>query len=433
VDGMTVYRGALDKHYRYDFQYRGQRYWGSTGQSKKRAAEDAERKIREKVERAAAGLAVEAPASQAPTSPYIQDWASVTIAYKAGKGRKVAPLTRDLAVCLKFFGQAPGGVERAEDEPYHHLTLREVEQEPMWVERFEQWLGARRVHVPIRRRKGQPVTMRKTTRKIGASAKNHARSAMSGLFKVALLPKHKAVTNITSNPWSDVPRDATRRRNTMVTSQQLRAWIQQAAYHVKLALAIAALAPKLRLENILSLKWTTETVNLKGALITVEEHKTLARTGLPLVVPITPVLAAILQHAHTRRDKQCSYVITYHGRRVRSLKTGLRGAAGRAGVPYGLLRKGGATFHTLRHYAATTLAQLGVPEALRRDTMGHLDISTTQIYTHLAAQHQREPLAQLAAATPLEDLFVTPRADSSTNPPTTGRTGRVTTTGTRCP
>jgi integrase len=414
---MTVYRGKKDKTYRYDFEYRGQRYWGSTGQSKKRAAEDAERKIREGVERATAGLPPTTPPPVAQ-SPKIQDWANVYVAHQARRGKKIAPLTRDLAVALKFFGAAPAGITPSDDEPYHDLTLLQVANDPMWVERFEQWMDARRVTIPVRVARNAPVVMRKTTRKIGASAKNHYRSAMSGLYKVALLAKHKAMTNVSANPWDDVPRDSTKRRSTMVTTAQLRMWMQKSAYHVKLAIAIAALAPKLRLANILGLRWGTNDVNLQTSLITVQEHKTLAETGLPLVVPISPMLKAILEHAHTRRDKRTHAVISYKGTRIRSLKTGLRNAARRAGISYGL-KKGGVTFHSLRHYAATTLAALGVPEGLRKETMGHQDLATTQIYTHLAAQHQREPLAQLAAVTPLADLFVAP---SPTKSPTTART-----------
>ena len=52
-----------------------------------------------------------------------------------------------------------------------------------------------------------------------------------------------------------------------------------------------------------------------------------------------------------------------------------------------------------------TLAELRVPEALRKETMGHKEIRTTQIYTHLWPMNQVEPLAQLSAATPLSDLF----------------------------
>jgi integrase len=412
---MTVYRGKKDKTYRYDFWYRKQRYTGSTGQSKKRAAEDAERKIQEDVERQAAGLPPIAPPADLQ-SPKIQDWANVYVAHQERRGRKIAPLTRDLAVALKFFGALPARIERSEDEPYHDLTLAQVAADPMWVERFEQWMDARRVHIPVVS-KGRVLHMRKTKRRIGASAKNHLRSAMSGIFKVALLPKHKAVTQVTTNPWTDVPRDSTKRRSTNVTIEQLRAWIRASAPHVKLALAIAALAPKLRVANVLSLQWGIE-IHLKRSTIVVEEHKTMRGTGLPLVVPITPTLGMILAHAYVRRDTSSRSVIAYRGRRIKSLKTGLRNAARRAGLDYGLLVKRGVTFHTLRHYAATTLAALGVSDALKRDTMGWQDMSTARIYEELTASHQVGPLAQLAEATPLADLFVT---SGPTNLPTTAR------------
>ena len=42
------------------------------------------------------------------------------------------------------------------------------------------------------------------------------------------------------------------------------------------------------------------------------------------------------------------------------------------------------------------LAELRVPEALRKETMGHKEIRTTQIYTHLRPVHQVEPLEQLS-------------------------------------
>lgn len=419
---MTVYRGTLDKTYRYDFEYRKHRYWGSTGQSKKRAAEEYERKVRIAVEREAAGLPPETPvaADASTTSPKVQDWASVFLDEKAKRGRKVKGLARDLAVALKFFGQAPPDVERSDDEPYHHLTLLEIERDINWVERFEQWMRDRHAHAALFGAGRKVVGVRRTRRKIGASARNHLRSAMSGMFKVALLARHRPITKVTLNPWAFEPRETTPRRVTMVTTEQLRAWINASSYHVKLALAIAALAPKLRLSNVLSLRWGQE-VNLRGGLITVEHHKTLRTTKLPLVVPISDMLGVILAHAHARRDRDCSCVIAYRGRPVKSIYTGLRKAAKRANVRYGL--KGGATFHTLRHYAGTTLAALGVSEALRMDTMGWTDAQTPRVYTHLVAQHLRAPLAQLASATPLQDLFLPAGAKSSTNLPTNARNG----------
>ena len=46
------------------------------------------------------------------------------------------------------------------------------------------------------------------------------------------------------------------------------------------------------------------------------------------------------------------------------------------------------TFHTLRHTAASMLAELGEPEAIRKEVMGHRNIATTQKYTHLRPMHE---------------------------------------------
>jgi len=135
--------------------------------------------------------------------------------------------------------------------------------------------------------------------------------------------------------------------------------------------------------------------------ITIADHKTDRSTGFEMVVPISPQLREILDAAQSASNG--AYVIQYGGRPVGSLKTALRNAR-RAHVPYGL-RARGATFHTLRHLAATMLAELRVPEALRKETMGHKEIRTTQIYTHLRPVHQVEPLEQLSNATPLADLL----------------------------
>ena len=65
---------------------------------------------------------------------------------------------------------------------------------------------------------------------------------------------------------------------------------------------------------------------------------------------------------------------------MKSIRGGLQLAVERAGLPFGR-KDGGATFHTLRHTAASLLAELGEPEAIRKEVMGHRDIATTQRYT----------------------------------------------------
>jgi integrase len=61
----------------------------------------------------------------------------------------------------------------------------------------------------------------------------------------------------------------------------------------------------------------------------------------------------------------------------------------------------GATFHTLRHMAASLLAELGEPEAIRKEVMGHRNIATTQRYTHLRPVHEIPAHERLAEAVPI--------------------------------
>jgi integrase len=285
-------------------------------------------------------------------------------------------------------------VTRTRAAPYHDLRLADPIRDPAWLERFEAWMTQRQVTRSAR--KGE-TGRQSLGRVVSASARNHYRSAMSGLYRAALRPQYRGRTGVTRNPWLDVERDRPRRRTARLTAEQIAAWIAEASPHVRLALAIGVLAPKLRASNILALEWRD--VDFAHKVIVIRAPKIAHLTGQEQVAPLSPALEQILQRAHARRGT-CPNVIAWRDEPVQDIKRGLQGAAERAGVPFGLAI-GGATFHTLRHYAATVLAALGVPEGLRKDTMGHREIRTTQIYTHLMPEHERGPLALLAEATPL--------------------------------
>jgi integrase len=109
------------------------------------------------------------------------------------------------------------------------------------------------------------------------------------------------------------------------------------------------------------------------------------------------------------------FVVEYRQRPIKSIRGGLQEAAKRAGLAYG--RAGnGVTFHTLRHTAASLLAELGESEAIRKEVMGHRDIATTQRYTQLRPVHEIPALERLAAAVPISDLVMDPRRRASNKP-----------------
>jgi integrase len=382
---VSVYRQKDRKAYTYEFQYRGKTYKGSTGQLTKEDAEAFERREQERVRRQAAGL------TDLRDAPPFQEWAGVYYQHKAHSRQKVKrPDQIDFLIrtVLKFWGRRPTDPAKvAPDAPYHDLTLAEPILEPEWLERFESWMEAQR---------------------FSGSHRNHLRTQISGMYKVAALPQYRKVTGILAsmNPMAGVPRDRRVVRDVSVTPEQVQAWITQASYHIRLALAIAALAPKLRMSNILALEWA---VHLDKGLtrITVADHKTDARTGRPLVVMIGAQLRDILEDA--RRRNPGRWVVSYRGRRVRWIREGVRRAAIRADIPYGRAMAEGATFHTIRHAVATWLAEdEELTEPQRAALLAHTDIKTTQGYTHLRPVRELKPLERLSAKLAIADLVKQP-------------------------
>jgi hypothetical protein len=93
---------------------------------------------------------------------------------------------------------------------------------------------------------------------------------------------------------------------------------------------------------------------------------------------------------------------------VKSIRDGLRSAVERAGLPFGRAVDG-ATFHTLRHTAASLPAELGQPEAIHKEVMGHRNIATMQRDTHLRSVDEIPAHERLADAVPIADLVTATR------------------------
>lgn len=390
---MTVYRakdrrtrgadGKLqDAAYRYDFRYRGRRYVSARTFPTKAEAGDAEAERRRQLRRVAAGLEV----ASVTATPYIADWAEVYFAFLRDRGRvsDLRSIEHVLRVVLRFWGRRPArDLTPHERGPYHDLRLADPITDPRHLLAFEDWMLQRR---------------------IAGTTRNHYRTAMSRLYAIAMLPQYRTQTRVTMNPFLGLLRDRVTRRTVTLSLSQLRAILRESAPHVRLAIALGALAPKLRLANILGLRWADITDDF--STIVVEQHKTRGRTGQPLVATVSTQLQEILRVTHAARPPGVTHVIHYHQRGLRkTIEVGLRLACQAAGVPYGR-DTGGATFHTIRHTAATMMAALGVAEGLRKEAMGHLSLSTTQWYTHLAPVHERAPLEQLSQALPIRDLLV---------------------------
>ena len=210
--------------------------------------------------------------------------------------------------------------------------------------------------------------------------RNHDPWAIRGLYRTARLPAYRAVSGITMSPFRDSSRETVVERTVTITIDEFRKWLAQASYHVRVAVAVAALAPKLRLAGVLGLTWHDH-IDPDLRFITVRHHKTATTTKRPQVVPISEQLRVIRRDA---RQRTHTYVVEYRQRPIKTIRGGLRNATDRSGLLFGRAT-GGVTFHTLRHTAASMLAELGESEAIRKEVMGHRNIATTQKCTHLHA------------------------------------------------
>lgn len=395
---MTVYLPKRCRTWYYDFWFGGKRYWKSTGQITREDAEDVETRVKRALRRRAAGLPpVE---STIVETPRFSDWAAITYTYAVQRKKLKRPeqFKINLRMILAFWGERPATKPVDEPAPYHDLRLADPIRDPEWIEKFEQWMDARNLSGP---------------------RKNHYRSACSQLYRVALLPTHRKRSGVTMNPFKEIVRDRVPKRLSTFTRDELRAVIAAAPWHIRIALAIGALAPKLRLINVLKLTWR-EHISKDRTTITMPDHKTDKETGLPLIVPVSPELKSVLDAAWEHRNG--STVVHYRGKAIRDIKTGLKHAVESAGLTFG---RAGLTYHSLRHTMATELARMGLPESLRARLMGHSDLKTTQIYTHMVGADEVQPLADLGARMAIADLIGVPPSASGPASGPAGRTQKI--------
>jgi integrase len=357
------------RYWHYDFWYRGKRHQRSTEQELRADAEQVEREAKRHLRREAHGIAPLEPAH----TPSFSAWAETYLAVKKKRLRRCDVLERTLRMVLAFWGARPTQTEPVAGGVYHNLRLADPILNAQWIEDFEDWMGARG---------------------LSGSTKNSYRSALSGMYKLARKPRYRQRTRVTENPFSDIDRDATRRRRAQLPVEDLRRWMQHAAPHVVLAMAIGAMAPKLRLAQILALRFDKH-LDRELTRISFEDHKTLHHTGEAQVTPVSSELRTVLE-AVRRARPQSKYVITFRGKAVSSIKLGTAKAAARAGLTYGM-KGGGITFHSLRGAMATECARLGIPELLAAQTLGHRDQRTTrQHYIHLVPDDERAVVERLS-------------------------------------
>lgn len=368
----------------YDFRFNGQRYQGSTQQTDRDDAAFVEAQIQQRIRRQAHGV----PPRDAHDSPTLTTFAALYLKQQRLKLSRPDVLERTLRMVLAFWGTRP----RTKAVPwgvYHDLRLLDPILTPAWLDRFDAWID---------------------TRRLAGSTRNSYRSALSGIYALAMRPRYRPQTGVERNPFADVPRHPTRARCVTTSRDELVTWMAHAPPHLVLAIVIGALAPKLRLQQVLGLRFDVH-LDRDLARIVYEAHKTRRHTRAPQITHVSEPLRRVLEAVRTARPES-RHVITWRGKPISSIRTAAKRAAKDAGLAYGR-QDGAVTFHALRHVAATEIARMGVAALVAGSVLGHRDARTTEKhYTHLLPSDEVAAMEALGLRLDLADAGIVAVGDS---------------------
>lgn len=156
----------------------------------------------------------------------------------------------------------------------------------------------------------------------------------------------------------------------------------------------------LRIGDAATLKW--ESVDLAAGLIKFVPQKT-SRKAKQVIVPLSDRVKAHLERlASTDAAQSSPYVcpslasVEVGGRRGLSaafvaIMDGANVETGASEAKDGRIRKfSKKTFHSLRHFFASRLAETGISDAVRASLVGHADPKETRRYTHVEFETRRK-------------------------------------------
>lgn len=333
---MSVYKPKNSPHFHFDFQFKGQRHYGSTGCDTRRAAETYERRMRQEAAN---------PVSQLP------------------------PITVDEACGLYQ--------EHAEHLPSWPTTR-------YMLAAIVKGLGAKRLLATITQREIQVFLAKRRDGRSNATINREIENmravwwrAKRARFDVGEMPEWKAL-------FLSVPTKPPRELSETVEQGPLFDALASDAFDV----VWFALVCGWRRQEVIGLRWAD--VDLGRA-----EAHTKVKGGNVVVRPLNPTLVALIAN----QPKVGPFVFTYVCRKSRAKRrkgerypmtvTALRTRFTEAKVA---AKIEGFRFHDLRHTAATRILRATQNLATTAKVLRHTNIKTTMRYAHVLDDDVRHAL-----------------------------------------
>jgi integrase len=140
-------------------------------------------------------------------------------------------------------------------------------------------------------------------------------------------------------------------------------------------LCLVAAYSGLRLKNAVELQW--ENIDLVNGWIRVNQSKTGDLVNVPICGKLQKIFLSI------KIGPLAENARVFPGLRTKPVTTAFRRASKKAGMEW-------ASFHSLRHFCGSFLANNGVRQELIAQVLGHKDLRSTQIYTHFRPETIKE-------------------------------------------
>lgn len=201
-------------------------------------------------------------------------------------------------------------------------------------------------------------------------AKNY-RMYLNGFFKRALALEH-----ILKNPIDQIPPIRTPEKvPTYFSRKEFNALLGVISEQPFKDIVLFAINSGMRLSEILHLQ--RDQINLEARTATLGNTHTLTKSGRARTLPLNDSALSAVRRAMERSEDET--VFTLNGRRARPEYVSKRFKK--------YVRAAGLNdrlhFHSLRHSCASWLIQSGVSIYIVSKILGHCDVSTTQIYSHI--------------------------------------------------
>lgn len=230
---------------------------------------------------------------------------------------------------------------------------------------------------------------RQTTKNLKRSTQNHYLVALRSLLSyfvdkdIPTLPPDKV----------KIPRNKEEKRVNFLTLEQVEKLFQAPDTSI-----LRGLRDKAILETFFSTGLrVAELVALNHEQIIIKPEVTelelgiIGKGGHPRTVYFSKrTVEWLRRYLNTRSDNEKALFISYSGRApltrltIRSIERVVRHYALATGLPLT------TTCHTMRHSFATDLLMKGVDLRVVQEFLGHRNIATTQVYTHVTKPHLRE-------------------------------------------